>query len=245
MLQQTKQTIGDLACVVVKDSNLSRPKALIVLCHGYGAPGGDLVPLGDELASQQGTPAECVYVFPAAPLELDPLFDSRAWWPIDIEKIQQLMMQGESRQLKAESPAELPACRASLSRLIDHCRVDFDLPPAKIIVGGFSQGSMLATDVALHYPEALGGLIVWSGSLINETVWQPEAAACSPLNIVQSHGRLDPVLPMSGAEDLREMLTAAGHSVRFHEFPGQHAIPMAAIELAIQLIDEVASADAE
>ena len=102
---------------------------------------------------------------------------------------------------------------------------------------------MLSTDVALHYPEALGGLIVWSGALINESTWTEKANAQSALTVVQSHGRVDPILPFSGGEDLRDMLTESGHTVRFCEFNGQHAIPQESIELAAQLIGEVASAD--
>lgn len=241
MLQQVKQKIGEFNCVVVRDNECEQPKAVVILCHGFGAPGTDLVPIGDELASQPDL-SECVFVFPPAPIEMDPLFDARAWWPIDIEKIQQLMMEGEARQLRKESPELLPERRKSLSNLIDLCRVDFKVEPGQVIIGGFSQGSMLATDVALHYGQPLGGVIVWSGSLINESIWKAAATEQAKLKFIMSHGRLDPVLPMKGAEDLRDMLMGAGHSVRFHEFNGQHAIPMEAIELGIQLIKEAASA---
>ena len=240
MIQQTKQTIGDFECVVVKDPNCDKPKAAVVLCHGFGAPPTDLVSLAREFMEADGPQQQVVYVFPAAPIEVDPLFDARAWWMIDIEKIQQLMMQGETREMQRESPELLPERRQSLTQLIDHCRVDYGLPASKIIVGGFSQGAMLATDAALHYPEQLGGLIVWSGALINAKAWTPQAQQQSQLNVVQSHGRADPILPISGAIDLRDMLTREKHRVRYVEFAGQHAIPMEAIELASQLIGEVA-----
>lgn len=241
MVQKTTEKIGDLDCVVVKGPSCETPKAVVVLCHGFGAPSTDLVSLAREFMETEGSNQDVVYIFPAAPLEVDPLFDARAWWMIDIEKIQQMMMDGETRQMQRESPELLPERRASLTRLIDHCRVNYDLPASQIIVGGFSQGSMLATDVVLHYPEPLGGLIVWSGALINAEAWIPEAKRQSSLNVVQSHGRVDPILPISGAEQLRDMLTREKHRVRYVEFPGQHAIPLNAIELASQLIGEVAA----
>lgn len=230
--------LGDLECVIVKDPDCEKPKAAVILCHGFGAPPNDLFSLAQAFMANEGPLQNLVYVFPAAPIELDPLFDARAWWMIDMEKIQQLMMNGETRELKGTSPEELPKRRIALTKVIDHCRVDYDLPASKIVIGGFSQGAMLSTDVALNYPEPLGGLIVWSGSLINESAWTEKSKAQSGLKIVQSHGRIDPILPMSGAEDLRDMLKDSGHTVQFCEFDGQHSIPMEAIELATELIKE-------
>ncbi len=238
MIKKTKQTLGDLECVVAKDPNCTNPKAAVILCHGFGAPSTDLVALVDALTAAGGPLHDVAYIFPAAPIEMDPLFDARAWWMIDIEKIQQLMMDGETRELKNSIPEELPERRTALSKVIDHCRVEFDLPASKIVIGGFSQGAMLSTDVALNYPEPLGGLILWSGSLINEQAWTEKSKTQTSLKIVQSHGRVDPILPMAGAEDLRDLFTESGHQVRFHEFQGQHSIPMEAIDMAAELIQE-------
>ena len=244
MLQRTEQKIGDLDCVVVKHESCESPNAVVIMCHGFGAPSTDLVSLSDAFIRPDEKLKNVVFVFPAAPIEMDPLFDARAWWMIDIEKIQRLMMDGQSRQMRSESPELLPERRASLIRVIDHCRVDYNLPSEKIVIGGFSQGAMLTTDVALHYDGAIGGLIVWSGALINEPIWKAKASERSPLKIVQSHGRIDPILPISGALDLKEMLTTAKHEVRYCEFDGQHSIPPEAIQLATQLIGEVAAAPA-
>ena len=241
MLTQQKQKIGDFDCVVVKDSECQQPNAVVILCHGFGAPSTDLVSISNELLGRENSNQKVVYVFPAGPIEMDPLFDARAWWMIDVEHIQQLMMKGETRELKTHSPDVLPERRKSMCGLIDHCRVDFNVQPNQILIGGFSQGSMLATDVAFSYPELLGGLIIWSGSLINESEWIEKSKAREFLKIVQSHGRQDPVLPFDGAVDLRDMLRSHGHSVEFHEFGGQHAIPLEAIELAIQLIEGAAT----
>jgi len=244
MLVRTQEKISDLDCVVVKDDSCEKPKAVLSIGHGFGAPATDLVSLADTFVQSDEDLKQVVFVFPAAPIEMDPLFDARAWWMIDIEKLQQLMMDGQSRQMRSESPDLLPERRASLTRVIDHCRVGYGLPAEKIVIGGFSQGSMLSTDVALHYPENLGGLIIWSGALINEPVWKAQADRQNTMKIVQSHGRIDPILPISGAEDLKEMLTTANHEVRYCDFEGQHSIPIKAIELAAQLVGEVVAAPA-
>ena len=57
----------------------------ILLCHGYGAPGDDLVPLGRVIDAGSGVR----WFFPEAPLEVDLGFGRpRAWWPIDMMRMQ-------------------------------------------------------------------------------------------------------------------------------------------------------------
>ncbi|MDA7859187.1 dienelactone hydrolase family protein [bacterium] len=239
MIQKTETKIGDLDCVLVKSEACQTPTSAVIFCHGFGAPGTDLVSLADVMIEMGTAQQNAVYVFPAAPIELDPLFDSRAWWMIDIEKIQNLMMNGETREMQDESPDLLPQRRTDLTYVIDHCRHEYSLPASKIVIGGFSQGSMLATDVALHYPEALGGLIVWSGALINSDQWTLQAERQSPLKITQSHGTIDPILPIDGARDLKDMLESHHHQIEYIEFHGPHSIPMNAVKLAGQLIGNV------
>jgi phospholipase/carboxylesterase len=67
---------------------------VVVLLHGWGAPGDDLVPLGQEIDAPRGTR----YVFPEAPLSLQMGFgDSRAWWMLDLEKRQREIAAGRAR----------------------------------------------------------------------------------------------------------------------------------------------------
>jgi phospholipase/carboxylesterase len=239
MISQTRQEIGELECVIVRDSKVETPAAAIILCHGFGAPSTDLVSLGSELIGADPRFAKAVFIFPGAPLKLDPMFDARAWWMIDVEKIQQLMERGETREMRSASPAQLPLCREAIIQVIEFAREEYSLKADQIVVGGFSQGSMLATDVALHHEEPLGGVIIWSGALINEPVWQECAQQQKQLRIVQTHGRIDPILPIEGAEALREMLDNAGHLVAYREFNGPHTIPMEGLQLAAQLIADV------
>src|SRR4051812_9883368 len=57
---------------------------VVVLLHGYGAPGTDLVSLGRELA----VPSDVRFVFPEGPLDLG-FGGARAWWPIDMARLQE------------------------------------------------------------------------------------------------------------------------------------------------------------
>src|SRR5688572_886129 len=90
---------------------------LVVLLHGFGAPGEVLVPLWRILEAPPATR----FVFPAAPLELDMGFggDSRAWWMIDLEKLQLAMVSGRRIDLGDEVPAGLSAARQHILDLLD------------------------------------------------------------------------------------------------------------------------------
>src|SRR5262245_10884209 len=84
----------------------------IVLCHGFGAPGDDLV----TFARVIDVGREVRWFFPEAPLTIDMGFGppGRAWWMIDMERIQELMLRGQSRDLAAETPEGLAEARAAL-----------------------------------------------------------------------------------------------------------------------------------
>jgi phospholipase/carboxylesterase len=230
--------IAKLDCILAPPPSGNPPKVVVILCHGFGAPGHDLVSLGMELSRSDLGTDQGLFVFPAAPLELDPTFDGRAWWMIDVGRLQYLMAIGETRQMRNVHPPELPACRRQIFEIIEWAKSKYGLPSDKIIVGGFSQGAMLMTDVALNYSDPLGGLIVWSGALICEEDWKNSAEKQAPLKIVQTHGSEDMILSLEGALDLRAMLQQAGHQVHFFEFEGPHTIPMEGINLAAELIAE-------
>lgn len=188
---------------------------LVVLLHGFGAPGTDLVPLWRELGAPPGTR----FAFPEAPLALDAYGDARAWWMIDLEKLEAALAGGELRDLTRDVPEGLAEARERVNAMLDQ----LDAP--QIVLGGFSQGAMLALDVALHSERRLAGLALMSGTLLAEHEWLPLMPRRAGLRVVQSHGRLDPLLPFSIAERLRNELTAAGLDVTFIPFNGGHEIP--------------------
>ncbi|MCH2182816.1 MAG: dienelactone hydrolase family protein [Mariniblastus sp.] len=217
----------------------------VVLCHGFGAPGTDLAPIADEWFGSYPELKPVRFLFPAAPLELDPVYDARAWWEIDIERVQKLMETGEFRELRNSQPPRLAECRLMVQQLVEQACDQWKLLPGQVVVGGFSQGAMLTTDLVLNAPTTLGGLICWSGSLINEAQWRSQAAANQQTAVVQSHGTMDPILPFAGAEALRDLLLENGYPLEFIRFTGQHAIPPEALKAAVQLIRSVCCLEAD
>ncbi|MFO1094640.1 MAG: hypothetical protein U0992_15240 [Planctomycetaceae bacterium] len=237
-----REQMGGLSCVVAGGEGERRPEAAAVFCHGFGASGTDLVPLAGVLADYLEDVVERVqFVFPAAPISLDSegIPGGRAWWPIDMLQLQLAMATGNFRELRDEAPQLLPERRRQFTELVTELRERTGLPASRIVLGGFSQGAMLTTDVSLHLEERPGGLVIWSGTLLNQTEWSAAARSGASLRIVQSHAVDDPILPYTGAEDLRDLLTDSGHQVEFLRFRGGHTIPEAALASTARLIGEV------
>lgn len=235
-MSEIETTIGRLNCVIVQQQPEVPPKAAVILCHGFGAPGEDLVPVAYEMMQTQPELQDAAFVFPQAPLELDPDYDGRAWWMIDVMRLQYLMATGQTREMRDVSPPDLPNCREDINLIIEWTGSEWKLPQSQVVVGGFSQGAMLATDVALQENSTLGGLVIWSGALICQSVWQTAARQRKSLNVVQSHGQQDPILSFEGAVELKELLSEAGHSVSFFPFPGPHTISRQALQEAAKLV---------
>jgi phospholipase/carboxylesterase len=215
--------LGDLVCRCLggADGDGGGDGPACVLLHGFGAPGDDLVPLAHEIDAPPGTR----FVFPEAPLRLPPAYGvGRAWWMIDLERLQRAIVEGRPRELTREVPAGLAEAHALVAGMLDA------LGPGPLVLGGFSQGAMLACDLALRSGRPLDGLVLLSGTMLAEDEWRAAMAARAGLPVLQSHGRDDPLLPFAIAETLRDALRAGGLEVTWIPFAGGHGIAPAVLD---------------
>lgn len=200
---------------------------LVVLLHGFGAPGDDLVALWNYLK----TPYEVRFLFPAAPLNLDMGFgDARAWWMLDMERIMKARAQGQWDELSQEIPRGLPPARNKILDLLASARENLSVPSQSLVLGGFSQGAMLSTDLVLHSGIPFAGLVLLSGTLICKQEWLTHLPNRTGLPVFQSHGSEDPILAFSMAQQLRDHIKDAGLPVSWVEFRGGHEIPVRVME---------------
>lgn len=191
----------------------------VILFHGYGADASDLHSLADFIPVN----GPVNYLFPQGNLEvpIGPGWTGRAWWNIDMAAIQRDAAAGVERDTSDQIPTGLPKARELALGLINRLGVPWN----KVILGGFSQGAMLAVDVALHAPENPAGLAILSGSLVNKVEWASKAPARAGLEFFQCHGKSDSVLPFKNAQRLETLLTQAGLKGRLQGFAGAHEIP--------------------
>jgi len=194
---------------------------LVILLHGFGAPGDDLLVLADVLGGPEGTR----WMFPEGSLHLNIGYgDSRAWWLIDMARLEADRAAGRVRDLSSEIPAGLPQARQALETFLTALSRKLPVDPRKTIIGGFSQGAMLTCDLVMRTAFPFAGLIQLSGSLLAKQDWRPSLGKRAGLPVFQSHGTLDPILPYVMAERLRDELTSAGLKVQWHSFHGGHEI---------------------
>ncbi len=223
---EEQRQVGPLFCRFV---GAAKPKRVVVLCHGYGAPGTDLVPLANALTHlRPNLEASTLFVFPQAPLKLSMGFDwmdSRAWWHIDVGRYERALATGSLREMANEEPKGLANARNALNATLDQLAKELGIPKKDFILGGFSQGAMLTTDVSLRMPEGPKALCILSGTLISARTWTELATKKDGLLVFQSHGTMDPILPMESAEWLRDLLEKTGAFLQFVPFRGEHGIP--------------------
>src|SRR5690606_12243938 len=155
-----EETLGGLKVRIVGEGD----GPTVVLMHGFGAPGTDLVGLAPAIAAPPGTR----FVFPEAPLAPRELAGGRAWWMIDMMRLQLALMTGQTRDLTKDGPPGLAPAREKLIALLDALEGAIGMDRKRLVLGGFSQGAMLAVDVALRSETPLAALVVMSGTYLAE-----------------------------------------------------------------------------
>lgn len=239
--------LGELSAVVTggPDRAGGGTGPVVVLLHGYGAPAEDLVPLFRVLS----VPHAVRFVFPAAPIVLDDRgpaeLAGRAWWPLDMLELQGIAQSRSIARLQVMDPKGLAEARAAVEGLLDAIPSALGGDPASVVLGGFSQGAMLATDVALSTARPLAGLAVLSGTLVRRAAWLAGAPARRGLPVLQSHGRSDPIVPFENAEALRDLLLGAGLDVEWLPSNGGHGIPDGVVERLGVFIQRVTGVPAD
>ena len=146
-------------------------------------------------------------------------------------RVQRQAEGGGEWDTSVEIPPTLEAVRAKAFEMIAAMRV----PWSKIILAGFSQGGMLAVDLALHAPEAPLGLAILSSALINKIELRTVAPKRAGLEFFQCHGEQDQVLTFKNASRLETLLIGAGLKGSLMKFAGGHEIPPPAIERPHQI----------
>ncbi|MCA8988359.1 MAG: hypothetical protein KDA78_11990, partial [Planctomycetaceae bacterium] len=226
----TTYKLGTLNCTI--DGKLDSATWACIFCHGFGAPGTDLVTLAEELRyASSELDDRWVFVFPEAPLSLDHLGlpGGRAWWEINMMRLQQLLQTQQWDVLMDAKPPGLDEAHQLFLGLTDELQSEFGISCDHQLWGGFSQGAMLSTDVFFRSDRQPAGLILYSGTIINREEWRAGSEKKQPVQVFQSHGSIDPVLPYDAALLLRDWFRELNFPLDFVSFPGGHTIPYEAL----------------
>ena len=213
---ETSQPWGGLSVVQVsRMRDDERGGVAVIVLHGWGAPGDDLVPIAEALQR----PGARFFV-PAAPLP--EVGGGRAWWHLD--PYTRPPHAASDRVAPGFRPTpEVVAARAAVQGLI--ATVIDRYAPQQVALVGFSQGAMLSIDVALAGVPAVARVVAMSGVLLVDSVPALIAAHPTRPRFLLSHGRQDPIVPFAAGTRAKDLLEAHGIPVTWRPFDGGHEIP--------------------
>jgi len=171
--------------------------ALVVLLHGYGANGDDLIALGEVWRRQL---PQAVFVAPNAPEEIPGMPGALQWFPLTFRD-------------PGERWRGVVAARPGLDRFIDAELARHGLGDDRLVLVGFSQGTMLALHTGLRRRVTPAAIVGYSGLLAGPE-HLGEITVRPPVLLV--HGAEDDLIPVDALHIAREQLAQAGVRVEWH-----------------------------
>jgi phospholipase/carboxylesterase len=186
---------------------------LLVLMHGVGSNEEDLFGLADDV------PAPFHVISLRAPFVLGP--GSYAWFEFSVAP-------DDSRRIDRIQEA---ASREAIIRTLQAAALQLGVPPDRVVLGGFSQGGIMALSLLRTRPELLQAAMVMHSRLLPEVdalAAPPEALAGKSLWV--SHGLQDMVIPLASAQAIRAKAATLPVALTYTVFPGAHEIRPAELQ---------------
>jgi phospholipase/carboxylesterase len=199
-------------------------RSMVIFLHGYGADGADLLGLADPLAPHL---PDTLFLAPDAPEPCAGNPFGRQWFPIP-------WLDGSS---EAEARRGLIAAADDLNAFLDQRLSAAGLAPDRLALVGFSQGSMMALEVAPRRAGPIAGIVAFSGRLLRPEALEAEAVSKPPVLLV--HGDADPMVPFAEMGLAGRALTAAGFKTYGHVMKGAgHGIAPDGLSVALAFLKD-------
>ena len=211
--------------------NGGQPQQLVILLHGVGSDGDDLIGLAPYF--QKVAPG-ALFISPHAPYAFDmapPGFEGggHQWFSLQD-------MSAEARLAGTQTTAPV------LDAFIDQKLAETGLAEGKLALIGFSQGTMMALYVGLRRAKRLAGIIGYSGMLIGPELLADAIQSRPPVLLV--HGDADDVVVPDALLAAVAGLEAAGVTVRHHTCPGLgHGLDDDGIRLGMAFLTDIFGVD--
>lgn len=187
------------------EARSGKASSAVIFLHGYGADGDDLLGLAEPLAPHL---PNTLFLAPDAPEACVTNPFGRQWFPIP-------WLDGSAPE---EAAAGLTRSSEDLNAFLDQVMTAEGLAPSQIALLGFSQGTMMALQVAPRRAQALAGVIGFSGRLLRAEALAAETVTKPPMLLL--HGDVDQIVPFGDLKQAADALSAAGFDLRTHVMRG-------------------------
>lgn len=193
-----------------------------MLLHGIGSSGDDLIGLADVWG--EAFP-QTAFHSPHAPYPFDDAPFGYQWY---------------SRRTDQKRVSGLYGVEETVNVYVDALLAEYNVPPSRCVLVGFSQGSIVSLHVAPRRHVALGGVVGFSGRFATAETLHHELANRTPICLI--HGADDKVLPSNGSVEGATLLSELAIPNELHVLPGLgHAIDARGMEKATQFVRGILS----
>ena len=208
-----------LSAIVLEPLSKIKPKNAVILCHGYGGDGKDISILAGYWRTYL---PDTIFICPDAPEKCEASPSGFQWFDLTDQDPEQIL----SKSLVAEN---------KLNKLIDEVKESYNLLANKIIIGGFSQGSMISLQTGIKRKDKINSILGYSGKIID--LEHLSKNIVSRPNIFLMHGDIDQVVPVDGLLEAKNFFIKNNYEIETKIFKDcEHRIPMEGSSLGLQFI---------
>lgn len=200
----------------------AKPEKVVLMLHGYGSNGQDLISLAPLLA--EAAP-NAIFLSPDAPFVCDMSAMGRQWFPLQSFD-PGYMLEG----IRRTEPV--------LNHYIDQVLGQLELEDKDLVLLGFSQGTMMSLYAAPRRKHAIAGVIGYSGALLGEA--DLSGPTIQKMPVVLIHGEDDQVVTFDRHEHAKSALKTHGFDIDTLTIPGlPHSIDDAGIKTGAAFLKRV------
>ena len=181
------------------------PAGAIVLLHGRGTSEQDMLPLLDVFDPRE----RLVGAFPRGPLQLPPI--GYHWYVVE--------------EVGYPDPESFTSTYERLGSWLEGLGERTGVGIERTVIGGFSQGAVMAWALALGAGRPLpAGILAMSGFIPTVPGFELQLDGLDGFPVVITHGALDPVISVDLGRQARDRAKAAGADVVYRETDVPHIV---------------------
>lgn len=208
-----------LNTTIINNKSEKKPKNAVILCHGYGGDGKDISLLANYWSTYL---PKTIFICPDAPEKCTVSPTGFQWFELMNQKQDEIL----SKSLVAE---------AKLNKLIDEVKKKNKLDADQIVIGGFSQGCMIALQTGIKRKETVNSVIGYSGKIIDTNHLKKNIV--SKPKIMLLHGDKDEVVPVTFLLEAKEFFFKNQFEINAKILKNcEHRIPAEGSSLGLEFI---------